>query len=373
MVGFSTLTAATDREDADEVAVARGAATLRMPMSVVLDGIGATGPAGTDGTDGTDGAPGGGALEVAGSFTVTVTGSNDDMFLDAGFAWPTTRRWVLILIDGIGSWLDGNLIFDPTDSIVAASTAGTASTATTRLTVLETVSGAVRVGRTAANDVLVEYANNGERTLDVYAYVPGDATTLQGPRGFTGPVGGDGADGAPGDAGADGTPGADGAPGADGMDGADGAGAAPVQDEGTVVTSTPTAVNFVGSGVVVTDVGGVATVTIAGGAAPVQVHNLWAGWSADTTVTATEVLAGASSDSDTVTLPAASGSMYQWIWRSDTDGGDPSEVHIAGGGNQRNLFGVATALTVDGVAGQLIVTITTANADLLSGEELRVV
>ena len=109
------------------------------------------------------------------------------------------------------------------------------------------------------------------------------------------------------------------------------------------------------------------------GGGTVTTHELWAGWSADTTVTATEVLAGASSDTDTVTLPNATGSQYLWVWRADDDGGDPTEVHIAGGGNQRNLFGTATALTVDSVPGQLIVTVTTANADFLSAENLRIV
>ena len=41
-----------------------------------------------------------------------------------------------------------------------------------------------------------------------------------------------------------------------------GGGAIPVQDEGTTVLSTPTALNFVGAGVKVTDAGGVATVAI---------------------------------------------------------------------------------------------------------------
>ena len=197
--------------------------------------------------------------------------------------------------------------------------------------------------------------------------------------GTDGAPGADGTDGAPGADGTDGAPGADGtdgAPGADGTDGApgaDGAGAAPAQDEGTVVVSTPTAYNFVGAGVTLTDDGGVATITIPGGGTPVTSHDLWAGWSADASVIASEVLAGASSDSDSVTLPTAAGSQYLFVWRADADGGDPDEVHIAGGGNQRNLFGDATALTVDSVAGQLIVTITTQNAGLLSGETLRIV
>ena len=48
-------------------------------------------------------------------------------------------------------------------------------------------------------------------------------------------------------------------------------GAIPVQDEGSEVVSTPTALNFVGGGVTVTDESSVATVDIPpGGAIPVQ-------------------------------------------------------------------------------------------------------
>lgn len=57
-----------------------------------------------------------------------------------------------------------------------------------------------------------------------------------------------------------------------GFDGANwelvaGVGSTPVQDEGSTVVASPTAINFVGAGVSVTDVGGVATVTISGGGA----------------------------------------------------------------------------------------------------------
>ena len=165
----------------------------------------------------------------------------------------------------------------------------------------------------------------------------------------------------------------DGATGPAGADGADGAGAAPIQDEGTAVVATPTAINFVGNGVVVTNVGGVATVTIAGGAMPPTTHALYVGWSVDTTVDAAEVLAGAESDTSSVTIPTDTGSLYLFVWRSDTDGGDPTEVHIAGGGNARNTFGPASALTAGGVDGQLIVTVGTLNAGVNSGETLRVV
>ena len=110
-----------------------------------------------------------------------------------------------------------------------------------------------------------------------------------------------------------------------------------------------------------------------GGSTPVQTHDLWVGWSADNAVTEAEVLAGASSDSATATLPTGAGNQFLWVWRSNLDGGDPSEVHIAGSLNLRNTLGPAVALTVSGVAGQLIVSVITQNVGLLGGENLRVV
>ena len=100
---------------------------------------------------------------------------------------------------------------------------------------------------------------------------PAGADGTDGMDGATGPAGPAGPAGA---AGADGTDGTDGtAAGPAGADGSDGAGAAPVQDEGTVVVTTPTGLNFVGSGVVVTAVGTVATVTITGGGGGTPTHS----------------------------------------------------------------------------------------------------
>ena len=110
-----------------------------------------------------------------------------------------------------------------------------------------------------------------------------------------------------------------------------------------------------------------------GGSTPVQTHDLWVGWSTDNTVTETEVLAGVSSDTATATLPTGSGNQFLWVWRSNVDGGDPSEVYIAGGLNVRNTLGAAAALTVSGVAGQIIVSVTSQNVGLLGGENVRVV
>ena len=144
------------------------------------------------------------------------------------------------------------------------------------------------------------------------------------------------------------------------------------QDEGTDLAAV-TSVNIVGLGVSSSVASGVLTITVAGGTTPGMTHDLYVGWSPDTTVTESEVLAGQDSDTASAVIPTATGSQFLWVWRSDTDGGDPTEVHIAGGGNQRNIFEAATALTVSGNAGQLIVSAVLQNAGLLSGETVRVV
>ena len=79
-------------------------------------------------------------------------------------------------------------------------------------------------------------------------------------------------------------------------------------------------------------------------------------------------------DSNTFVVPVAVGSLYFVIWRSTASGGDPTEVHIAGSVNQRNIFGAAMPLaTNDGVVGEVIVTVTTQKAALWSLENVRIV
>lgn len=108
------------------------------------------------------------------------------------------------------------------------------------------------------------------------------------------------------------------------------------------------------------------------GGGPVQTQHIRAGWSADQAISDAEL--SASSATSTVVLPdTASGLNYLAIWRSDADGGDPSEVHLAGGGNSRNLFGAAANRTYGGVDGKLIVSVNRQNADLLGGENARLV
>ena len=104
---------------------------------------------------------------------------------------------------------------------------------------------------------------------------------------------------------------------------------------------------------------------------PAQNQHIRAGWSSDQNIANAEL--SASSATDTVRLPSASGLNYLAFWRSDADGGDPTEVHLAGGGNSRNLFGSASDHAFGGVAGKLIVSAARQNADLLGGENARLV
>ena len=104
----------------------------------------------------------------------------------------------------------------------------------------------------------------------------------------------------------------------------------------------------------------------------VPTQPLRTGWSANASITGTEILAGASATSDRVTIPTATGAQYLFVWRANDDDGDPDELFLAGAG-VRNLFGAAVSRTVDSIGGRLMVSHTTQNAALLSGEMLRAV
>ena len=101
-------------------------------------------------------------------------------------------------------------------------------------------------------------------------------------------------------------------------------------------------------------------------------HHLIVGWSVDAAISDAELAAGAASDGSSAVLPDATGFNYIYIWRSDTDGGDPAAVSVAGTAGWRNNLGVAVAREYDGVPGQLLVTINTQDAGLLSGETVTV-
>ena len=141
---------------------------------IIRGGQGVPGAAaldGEDGDDGLDGAPGGGAISLVGTFAVTIAAANDDIFLDMGFDWPTTNKWIPYTLNGRAYWVDGDFLYG--DNAVTASTAGTASTAVTRLQIPEPVTGAVYLGRTAANRALIEFGSAvGAITISIYAYIP---------------------------------------------------------------------------------------------------------------------------------------------------------------------------------------------------------
>ena len=119
-----------------------------------------------------------------------------------------------------------------------------------------------------------------------------------------------------------GAPGADGAPGAPG---ADGAGASPAQDEGSVIVATPTAYNFVGAGVELTDVGGVATVTIPGGGGTPSTHtSQYLALKATNLPLAADFegvngVAFAAGEHTAIAPNTPAGSVYLMLWRIATD------------------------------------------------------
>ena len=102
-------------------------------------------------------------------------------------------------------------------------------------------------------------------------------------------------------------------------------------------------------------------------------HPHYFGWSPDAPIDEAEILAATASETNSGTIPPAVGNMYFFVWRSDADGGDPIEVHITGGPNVRNTLGAASPVDVAGAAGQLIVSVITWNATLLSGLNVRIV
>ena len=120
------------------------------------------------------GAAGGGALEFYAEVDFTVTGSNDDQFLDGGFVWPVGTRWLVYQTNGRVFWMDGDDVYG--DNAVDPSTAGAASTSATRRQVSESVSGDMFVGRTVGNDALFEFSSSiGSVHVAVYRYIPSAA------------------------------------------------------------------------------------------------------------------------------------------------------------------------------------------------------
>ena len=140
---------------------------------------------------------------------------------------------------------------------------------------------------------------------------------------------------------------------------------------GATFTGVTGGIDPVGSSDFVTK--GFADTNYSGGSpTPTTAHDLIAGWSADTSISDAEIMAGANSATNSVVLPTETGSLYMFIWRANADGGDPSEVHIGPAGNSRTLFGAATAKTVGSIVGVLIVSVNTFNTVATGGETVRV-
>ena len=146
-----------------------------------------------------------------------------------------------------------------------------------------------------------------------------------------------------------------------------------IQDNGSQEAQAGGLILNFAQGLSVEVVGSVVTIsgTGSGGGTP-PTHALYVGWSADTIPAADGSEFTANSDTHTVIIPDATGNQYIIIWRSDVDGGNPTSVRVNGGLNIRNTFGAASAFTLNGVDGQVIVSVTTQNADLLSQETLEV-
>ena len=127
--------------------------------------------------------------------------------------------------------------------------------------------------------------------------------------------------------------------------------AVPAQDEGAEVVATPTAFNFVGDGVVVTNVGGVATITIVGGAVPFTHMNQYLALKATSDPVAAD-FEGANGvafpdDSHTVIAPnTPAGNVYLLLWRITTD---PEPVFLDVNNSGFNQFGAVMkqAATID--------------------------
>ena len=119
--------------------------------------------------------------------------------------------------------------------------------------------------------------------------------------------------------------------------GGGGGSAISVSDEGTALTAALASMNFVGSGVEVTEgTEGVLTITITGtsGTNPGS-HARHVGWSAGTSPSGTEVSNGASFTGDVLTIPATSTNGYLWF-AVDADATNPTQAFFDG--NSHDVF-----------------------------------
>jgi len=124
-------------------------------------------------------------------------------------------------------------------------------------------------------------------------------------------------------------------------------GSVPVEDDGTEIVAAPTAINFTGNGVTVTDNTGVATVDIPGGGLPA-----WSVQTANVTVSAGDrVLANTSGGAFTATLPS-SPTTGDEVWFADI-GSNWATNNLTVDGDGANVDGAAT-FTADTNEGSFI-------------------
>ena len=144
-----------------------------------------------------------------------------------------------------------------------------------------------------------------------------------------------------------------------------------IQQNGVQVVAAAAVINFVGNGVTVTEVGGVATVTITGTVNPPQAsHSNFIALTADNLAATVDTAAAIVSDdlNPTVTLPTFTGNRYIQILQSQAHTAFTSIV--ISGINQFGAFTVTeNARTIDGQAYRQYVT-TNLITDAVSGQTL---
>ena len=130
--------------------------------------------AGRAGARGGPGAPGGGAIEMVGTYTGATTAN---VFVDAGFDWVDGSDVYAAQYGNSAAllWFWSHIITDPTDGIAAADV-GDTSAAASRRRIQDTISGNTDMGRTAAGRALVSTTNAQTAvTIRFFRYVPSAA------------------------------------------------------------------------------------------------------------------------------------------------------------------------------------------------------
>ena len=95
-------------------------------VAETIDAGDVEGPFKVTGIDGGPGAPGGGALELVGTYAETIVAATDDIWRDMGFDWPVGNKWCSFTVQNRAYWFDGDWLYG--DNAVDAALVGAAST-----------------------------------------------------------------------------------------------------------------------------------------------------------------------------------------------------------------------------------------------------